>query len=372
MTPPISAAIRPTVKIGCSIVLSNDADEAVHGRHLVQAMQLAVDQANARGLPFQVDLLVGDDGQSLAGAQAVAHRFVADPQVLGVVGTMNSHTSLATAPIYHAAGLAQISPSASTPALTRQGYDTFFRLVPDDLVQGQDAAHFATTILHANRIAVVHDQTSFGLPLAEVFARIAQEQQAEIVLFAGIERGNTVFSNVVEALVATAPDLVFFAVIEAEGRHLARHSRQAGSRAVFMGTDGLKPSHFLATPGYDIPGPYHTNASTDVLVASSAQPFATAYQERYGELYSIYTAEAYDAVSILIDAFLRAPSLNRSAIRAAVAATQDFPGATGPIAFDAHGDIANPLIGIYRWAGGRMRFLGYARYLLAQAEGLNA
>ena len=360
--------MKPVVKIGCSAVLSEEADEAIHGLHISQAVALAVEQANNRGdLPFVVELLLGDDKAQPEAAIAVAQRFIADPQVLGVVGTMNSHTSLATAPLYHQANLAQISPAASNPTLTQHGYATFFRVVPHDSVQGQEAAKYAIQILGAQRIGVIHDSTAFGEPLAQVFKQTCEVLGTRPILYLSIQRGQIDFTKTAAEVAATEPDLIFFGVIEAEGRHLAAQLRQAGVRAIFFGTDGLKPSLFLTTPAYEVAGPYHTSASTDIRVKPAAAMFAQAYLARYGELYSIYTAEAYDAANILIAACARVATLDRPAVLAEVARTRNFPGASGPITFDEHGDRMNPEIGIYRVTDQVPVFLGTTNELLAQA-----
>jgi branched-chain amino acid transport system substrate-binding protein len=359
--------MKPVVKIGCSTVLSEEADEQIHGQHIAQAVALAVEQANSRDdFPFVVELVVGDDKAQPEAAVAVAQRFCADQQILGVVGTMNSHTSLAAAPFYHQVNLAQISPAASNPGLTRHGYRTFLRVVPHDLYQGQEAANYAVQILGARHIAIIHDNTSFGEPLAQVFNETCQALGTPPLLYGSIQRGQTDFRELAAQIAAATPDLIFFGVIEAEGRHLAAQLRQAGVHAIFFGTDGLKPSLYLATPDYDVEGPYHTSASTDVRVKPAAAAFAQAYLARYGMLYSIYTAEAYDAANILIAACARAPKLERAAILAEVVHTRDFPGASGPISFDEYGDRLNPEISIYRVTAGAPVFLGTTRELLAE------
>ncbi len=360
---------KPIVRIGCSLVLSGDENEAAHCRHLQRVVELAAEQANSReNLPFQIETLIADDQLDREQAIAVAQQFIADERILGVVGTTNSDTSLATAPVFHRAGLVQIAPSVSNIELTRQGYNTFFRLIAHDGWQGVDAARYAVSVLKAQRIAVLHDSTSFGEPLAEIFRQTAEELGAQIVLYRGIQRGETNFSVMAEQVKQANPDLIYFALIEAEGQHLAPQIRAAGVRAVYFGSDGLKPSHFLATPGSDVPGPYHTNAGTDIWVTPSASQFAQAYKARYGEAYSIYTAEVFDAMNILIDAFTRAERLDRPNVRDAVAQTRDFPGASGRITFDEYGDIVDPKIGLYRLEGENMRFLGYTRDLLKQAD----
>jgi ABC-type branched-subunit amino acid transport system substrate-binding protein len=347
--------------------LSEEADEQIHGRHIFQAVTLAVEQANSRDdLPFVVEVVLGDDKAQVEAAVAVAQRFIADPQVLGVVGTMNSHTSLAAAPLYYRASLTQISPAASNPGLTQHGYCTFFRVMAHDLYQGQEAARYAVQVLAARRIAIIHDSSSFGEPLAQVFTQTSEGLGVSPVLYRGIQRGQTDFRDLAAAVAAAEPEVIFLAVIEAEGRQLAGQLRQAGVRATLFGTDGLKPSLFLATPGYEVEGPYHTSASTDVRMKPSAAAFAEAYQARYGQLYSIYTAEAYDAANILIAACARANPSDRPGVLAEVARTRNFPGASGSISFDERGDRLDPEIGILRVTGGVPVFLGVTRDLLAE------
>jgi branched-chain amino acid transport system substrate-binding protein len=360
--------LKSIVKIGCSAVLSEEADEQIHGRHIAQAVALAIEQANRRGdLPFTVEVVVGDDRAQSEAAIAVAQRFIADSQVLGVVGTMNSHTSLAAAPLYQQASLAQISPAASNPTLTQQGYTTFFRVIAHDLYRGAAAARYAIEVLGRQRLAIIHDRSPFGEPLAQVFRQTAEKFGVVPLLYRGIQRGQTDFKALVAEVAILEPELIFMSVIEAEGRLLAAQLRQAGVRASLFGTDGLKPSLFLATPEYEVEGPYHTSASTDVWVKPSAAAFAAAYQARYGELYSIYTAEAYDAANILIAACVRAARLDRTTVLAEVRQTHNFAGASGLISFDQHGDRLDPEIGIYRVTAGKPVFLGTTRELLAQA-----
>lgn len=359
--------MKPVVKIGCSAVLSAEPDEAIHGRHIAQAVALAVEQANAQNsLPFTVALVVDDDQARPEAAVAVARRFIADPALLGVVGTMNSHTSLATAPLYSAANLTQISPAASNPSLSQQGFHTFFRLVPPDLQQGRAAAGYAVQVLGAQRVAVIHDGGAFGQPLAEIFAETAVALGAQLVCECQIESGQVTFAGTAAEVVAAGPDLIFMGVIEAEGRHLARQLRQAGVTAPYFGTDGLKPSLFLATPDYPVSGPYHTSAATDVFRQPSAAAFAAAYRERYGELYSIYTAEAYDAANLLIAAAERADRLERAAVLTEVARIHAFAGASGPITFDPFGERLDPQIGIYQVIDNQAQFLGFSQTLLRQ------
>ena len=346
-------------RLGHSVPLTGA--EGVHGRAADKAVRLAVEQANARGdLPCEIELLSLDDKCEPEAGAYVANHLAQDPNVFGVVGPFNSTPAQAAAPIYHDAGLVHICPAASNPELSRQGWDTFFRTVPSDAVQGREAARCAVHVVGARRIAVLHDRSAFGQPLAEIFADAVQDYGAEIVLFEGITRGCTEFPETVEKVAASAADLIYFGLIEAEGSAMAHRLREGGVTAPYLGADGLKPSRYLETPDADVVGPYYTSACTDITRAAAAADFRRAYAVRFPAVadYTVYTAEAYDAAKTLIDALRRAGAPDRETVRREVAATQAYPGASGPISFTVDGDRANPIIDFYVVKEGELTFLG--------------
>jgi branched-chain amino acid transport system substrate-binding protein len=346
-------------RLGHSVPLTGA--EGVHGRTADKAVRLAVEQANARGdLPFEIELLSLDDKCEPEAGAYVARHLAADPDVFGVVGPFNSTPAQTAAPVYHEAQLAHICPAASNPELSRQGWDTFFRTVPSDAVQGREAARCAVHVVGARHIAVLHDRSAFGQPLAEVFADAAWEHGANIVLFEGIARGQTDFPETVKRVAAAAPDLIYFGLIEAEGSAMAHRLREGSVTAPYLGADGLKPSQYLETPGADAAGPYYTSACTDITRRASAADFQRAYGARFPEVadYTVYTAEAYDATNVLINALRRAGTTEREPVCREVAATEAYPGASGLISFTTEGNRANPVIDFYVVKEGELTFLG--------------
>jgi branched-chain amino acid transport system substrate-binding protein len=233
-------------------------------------------------------------------------------------------------------------------------------VVASDEVQGREAAKCAVHAVGARRIAVLHDKSAFGQPLAEIFAAEAQNQGAEIVLFEGIDRGQTRFPDTVSRVRDAGPDLIYFGLIEAEGSAMARELRAGGVMAPYLGADGLKPSRYLETPEAEAPGPYYTSSCADVRRRPTAADFCRAYAERFPEFanYTIYTAEAYDAANILIEALRRASRADREAVREQVAQIKDYAGASGPITFSATGDRLDPVIDFYVVKQGELTFLG--------------
>jgi branched-chain amino acid transport system substrate-binding protein len=347
------------VKIGNSVPLSGE--ECVHGTAANHAIELAVMQANERGdLPFQVELVSLDDGCTIEAGEAVAARLGADPDVVCAVGPFNSTPAQVAAPIFHAARLAHVCPAASNPDLTRQGWDTFFRVVASDEIQGREAAKCAVHVVDASRIAVLHDKSAFGQPLAEIFADEARQQGAQIVLFEGINRGQRHFPDTVKRVREVEPDLIYFGLIEAEGSAMAHDLRAGGVMAPYVGADGLKPSRYLETPEARAPGPYYTSACADIRRRPSATGFRQAFAQRFPKFadYTIYTVEAYDAANVLIEALRRAGVADRESVLAEVATTVDYPGASGQITFTPEGDRCDPVIDFYVVKDGELTYLG--------------
>ncbi|MFN8453117.1 MAG: branched-chain amino acid ABC transporter substrate-binding protein [Anaerolineae bacterium] len=352
----------PIAKIAFAAPLTGD--QAIVGIPMSHCAELAVSQANARGdLPCRLVFQAEDDQADSVQAQVVARRLVADPEVMGIVGHKNSGPSAAGAPVYSAAGLVQLVPSSTNPSLSRQGYRTFFRLCAHDAVQGRVAAQYAVRALGARRVAVIHDQTDYGRPLAEMVQTTIGQEGAEVVLFEGIREGQTDFGETVARLGQLAPDLIYFALTEIESSILARQLRAAGVQAALFGTDGSRESQFLPLAGEAAEGVYQTYAGVDPDSTPAAQSFVAAFQAQYGPA-PVYGLEVYDATNLLIAALARAGRLDRERVRQEVAAMRDFVGVTGPVQFDAHGDRLDPQVSLWRVEGGQMRLLGLAGNLI--------
>lgn len=347
------------VKIGQSVPLSGE--EGNHGRAASHAVELAVMHANEKGdLPFQIELVSLDDECTVEAGAAVASSLCQDPGVFGVVGPFNSTPAQAAGAIFHAHGLVHICPAASNPGLTRQGWSTFYRVVASDEVQGREAARCAVRAAGARRIALLHDRSAFGQPLAEIVRDEAVAQGAQIALFEGIDRGQPRYPDTVQRVREAEPDLVYFGLIEAEGSTMAHELRAAGVLAPYMGADGLKPSRYLETPEVDVVGPYYTSACADIRRRPSAVDFRRSYARRFPQFadYTIYTVEAYDAANVLIDALRRAGTTERRTVLDQVSRTLNLAGASGPITFSPNGERRDPVIDFYVVQGGELRFLG--------------
>ena len=335
------------------------------------AAEMAIDEANRdKSLPFALRLEPIVDNRDGDVARSAATSFAAEEKAVGVLGPLNSDMALATQDIYHEAVLAQLTSEASSPLLTTKGYRNFFRLVANDEHQGRALARAAVRYLTASRIAVLHDNTGWGRPIAEIFAAEAERLGSPPVYFQGFgePEQRLDFDAMVNATLDSAPDLIYFAVYWNKAHIIAHKLRYAGSTATFLGSDALKPFAFLEVPSLDTISPYHSLAGVDVRLKPSARAFLERFALRYPQMLAApqYAAEAYDCASLLIEAIRRAGRPDRTAVLAALQDIREFAGAVGAIAFDDGGDLIEPEISLYQCQDGQRRYIGPIRDLVAE------
>jgi branched-chain amino acid transport system substrate-binding protein len=348
--------------IGCSAALSGCEEK--HGQAMLRAVELAVEEANELDLPQKIKLIWDDDAGDTEQGIEVAKKFIANPKILGVVGPMNSNPSIGAAPLYDQAGLVHITNSASNVRLSEKGYRTFFRMIANDYVQADALVNFTVKYLKAKQVSVINDDTDFSTGLAELVLERMKKAGIQITNHISLTCGKNDYSAELAPLNTSAPEVIFFAVLEPEGKLVSRLLRERGNRSVFLGTDALKPSKFLVTPGYDVAGPYHSCASADITREPEASRFADAFELKHGEKYSIYTAEAYDAAKILIQSIEKFQEPTRDLVLGNVAKTTNYQGASGVKSFTENGELKNPRISFYYYKEGLLEFIGFSDQIL--------
>ena len=145
------------------------------GRDNELGAKMAIDELNAKGVVIggkkaKFELLAEDDASDPKQGTAVAQKLV-DSNVNGVIGHLNSGTSIPASKIYSNAGIPQISPSSTNPKLTRQGYKTTFRVVADDVHLGGTLGRYASQTLKGKSVAVIDDRTAYGQGVAQEFVK---------------------------------------------------------------------------------------------------------------------------------------------------------------------------------------------------------
>ncbi len=213
------------------------------GKDNENGARMAIDELNAKGVTIggrkaTFQLLAEDDAADPKQGTAAAQKLV-DSKVNGVIGHLNSGTTIPASKIYHDAGIPQISPSATNPRYTRQGYKTAFRVVADDVHLGGTLGRYAVEQLKGQRIAVIDDRTAYGQGVADEFEKGVKGKGGTIV---GREFTNdkaTDFTAILTSLKGKNPDVVFFGGMDAVAGPMLRQMKQLGINAKFMGGDGI-------------------------------------------------------------------------------------------------------------------------------------
>ncbi len=349
---------EPVVKIGFAGPLTGD--QAAHGLDLLRGAQLALEEAQRQGpiLPgHRVELVAMDDQRSPTQAVSVAKKFVADPDVMAVIGHLNSSCTMPASAVYHTARLLELSPVSSNPQISRQGFETFYRICATDDVQGPAAAQFLMDQLQARRIFLIDDMTTYGRGLANEFARAVQEHRGQLLGHEGIPQGEKDFAPLLTKIKSLAPEAIYFAGMYPEGALLIKQRYELQVPAIFMGGDGLFEEALvqLATP-QAAEGVYLTTLGGDIAGVPAAQGFVRAYEAKYGAV-GAYSAYAYEAMNIVLWAIKTAGQKDRAAVLAAMKHLKEYSGILGVHTFNEQGDTRNRIIGIFTVRNGRFTFV---------------
>ncbi len=362
-----AAEKEDTAVIGLAAPLTGD--QAYVGVGVLQGAQMAVEEANVRGPVFgrtRLKLEGLDDQHNPTQAVLVANKLVANPNAVGVVGHFNSSCTKAASAIYHEARMVQITPASTNPEISRQGFDTFFRVCATDDVQAPAAAEFAWHKLGKRKIAILDDQTTYGKGLADEFQKRFKALGGEVLLRNGITQGEKDFTPLLTKVRSVNPELIYYGGVYPELGLLIKQSGKLGLKAPWMGGDGIYDVTLIqiATPGLS-EGTYATMLGVDPRSLPSAQEFVSRYEARYGQIGS-FSAYGYDATSLLIEAIRRAGQKagrplagknDREAILREVRGMRDFPGILGPINFDEKGDAIGKSVGIFKIENGQFKFI---------------
>lgn len=349
------------IKIGCASPLTGD--QAQIGMDSCNGVKLAVEHANAKGLGIAgqtFEVLALDDQHNPAQAVNVAKKFVAEPNVLAVMGHFNSSCSKPAGAIYNEANLVQLTAGSTNPDLSKQGYKTFFRVSATDDVQGPSGARYAFQKMGAKSVFIIDDKTTYGKGLADEFEKEAKKLGMTVLGHEGITQGDKDFTPLLTRIKPMNADLIYFGGIYPEGALLIRQARSLNLTAKFMGGDGTADPLFSKLASPEIAnGTQVTMVGGDIYKVPEAQEFIKAYEARFGTV-GLWSAYAYDATNILIQAIAKAGTKDRVSVLNAMRQIPEFSGVTGKIAFDEKGDNKNQFIGMFQFRDGKLEYLGPA------------
>jgi branched-chain amino acid transport system substrate-binding protein len=337
------------------------------GKDNENGARMAIDELNAKGVKIgdkvaKFELLAEDDAGDPKQGTAVAQKLV-DSKVNGVVGHLNSGTTIPASQLYSDAGLPQVSPSATNPNYTRQGFKTTFRVVADDTQLGGTLGRYAVQTLNGKKIAVIDDRTAYGQGVAEEFSKAAKEAGATIVGHEFTTDKSTDFNAILTKLKGQSPDILFFGGMDAVGGPMLKQVKQLGLNVKFMGGDGLCTGELAKLAGDAIGEEMVVCAEAGGVDGDFKAPLDTwkaKFKEKNGVDVQIYAPYVYDAVQVLAAAMEKAGSADPEKYLPEVGKV-NHKGLTGPITFDEKGDIKGGALTLYTYKGGQRTQLAVVR-----------
>jgi branched-chain amino acid transport system substrate-binding protein len=375
----LPAAAATVVKIGADLPVSGA--DATNGIPTRNGVILAVEEANAKPLPggLKFELSSLDDAvqgvhDPAQGAQNVK-TFIADSQVLGIVGPFNSNVAKAEIPLTNDAGLVQISPSNTNIGLTKgddakklrtshPDVNTYFRVCTTDDRQGAAGATFARK-LGLKKAFIIDDNETYGKGLADVFEVSFAKMGGTVLGHEHITKGQQDFKALLTKVHSQSPDMIFFGGTTASGGGLLRKQMaDVGMRDIkYVGGDGISDEEFSKETGDMANNSYYTVAAPETSKLPSAKAFVAAYQKRFHTNPGPYSANAYTGAQIIIAAVLKGVKENggklptRLEVRQNVASTQNFDTPIGKLGFDKNGDTTAPILSFYTIKDGKPQFI---------------
>ncbi|MDQ3058538.1 MAG: branched-chain amino acid ABC transporter substrate-binding protein [Pseudomonadota bacterium] len=353
----LAAAQDAVVKIGHVAPMSGS--QAHYGKDNENGARMAIDDLNAQnivigGKKIKFELVAEDDGADPKQGTAVAQKLC-DSKVAGVVGHLNSGTTIPASKVYNDCGIPMVTGAATNPSLTKPGYKTTYRIIANDLALGAGLAFYAADALKLKKVAIIDDRTAYGQGVADVFKKTAQAKGMTVVDEQYTTDKATDFMAILTAVKSKAPDAIFFGGMDAQGGPMLRQMEQLGlSKVKYFGGDGICTTEVakLAGGAKTIGNVVCAEGGSSLAKMPGGEAWKKRYDAKYPGQYQIYSPYTYDATFVLVDAMKRANSTDPKVYTPELIKT-NFKGVTTTIAFEPNGELKNPAITLYMYKDGK-------------------
>jgi branched-chain amino acid transport system substrate-binding protein len=360
-----TAGAQQVVKIGHVAPISGPS--AHLGKDNENAARMAIDELNAKGFTLNgqkatLQLISEDDGADPKQGTAVAQKLV-DAKVNGVIGHLNSGTTVPASKIYNDAGIVQISPATTAPVYTRQHFPGAFRVVASDAKLGSALSKYAIDSLHAKNIAVIDDRTTYGQGVADEFVKGLKKPGIKVVGREFTSATATDYTAILTSIKGKKPDLIFFGGMDSVAGPMLKQMKALGINAVFMGGDGMCTDALGRLAGDGL-GEGHVYCAEAGGVKGPQEKVMEDFRARYKKKFNmdvqLYAPYVYDSVMVMAKAMQDARSAD-PAKYLPVLKNIKYEGVTGTIQFDANGDIKDGALTLFTYKGGKRTKLDVIR-----------
>jgi branched-chain amino acid transport system substrate-binding protein len=336
----VEAQGKGTIKIATQSPLSGG--QAALGEGIKLGAQLAIEKlkGNLEKQGFKVELVPFDDQAKPDVGVANAKNIIADKDILGVIGHLNSGVAIPSSEVYKEVNLVMISPANTNPVVTDRGHPNVNRVCGRDDVQGVVGAEFAHGTMKVKSAYIIHDKTAYGQGIADFFKADAEKKGIKVLGFEGTEEKSN-FDPIITPLKAKNPDLIYFGGIYEQAAPFFKQAREKGVKAKFLGPDGMDSSDLTKIAGKAVVGMYYTSVAGPVSVYPQAKQFNDEYKKKFGKNPEPFAAQAYDSTAILLKALEAAAKGGKMPTREEVSAAVrkvKHTGITGTTEFNDKGD----------------------------------
>ncbi|MFF5722099.1 branched-chain amino acid ABC transporter substrate-binding protein [[Kitasatospora] papulosa] len=356
---------KTTVVIGVDAPLTGSLSAL--GQGIKNSVDLAAKTANKNnevpGIEFKIEAL--DDQAVPASGQANATKLVGNKDVLGAVGPLNSGVAQSMQGVFEKAGLAQVSPANTNPALSqgdnwgkgdsKRVFKTYFRTCATDVVQGKFAAQYLFNDAKKKKVYVVDDKQTYGAGLAAIFSAEFERLGGKVVGTDHVTVKETDFSSTADKVKSSGADSVYYGGQYPEGGLLSDQIKKTGAKIPTMGGDGIYDPAFISASGEANDGDFATSVGYPVEALPTAKQFISDYNAGgYKDPFAAYGGYSYDAGWAIIQAVKavvadndgKLPEDARAKVTEAMAKVS-FDGVTGKVSFDEFGDTTNKQLTVY-------------------------
>lgn len=359
---PVAAAPAPAgdtlvVKIGH--VAPTSGAQAHYGKDNENGVRMAIEDLNKQGVMIggkkaTFEIVAEDDAADPKQGTAAAQKLC-DSKVAGVVGHLNSGTTIPASKVYNDCGIPHVTGAATNPDLTKPGYNTTYRIIANDLALGAGLAFYAADTLKLKKVAVIDDRSAYGQGVADIFKKTAKEKGMTVVDEQFTTDKATDFMAILTAIKAKSPDAVFYGGMDPQAGPMLRQMEQLGmSKVKYFGGDGICTSEIakLAAGAKTLSNVICAEGGASLAKMPGGVEWKKRYDEKYPNQFQVYSPYTYDATFVLVDAMKRANSSDPKVYIPELLKTS-YKGVTTTIEFLPNGELKNPSITLYTYKDGK-------------------
>ena len=346
------------LSIGFFGALTGDA--ANLGKNEKRGLDLAVDEFNAKNKDCQIKVEAFDSQGDPKVAPNLAKSAIDNKNVVAIIGPAFSGESKAANPAFNEAGMPLITPSATNPSLSEQGWKVFHRALGNDNSQGPAAATYIKNTIKATSVAVVDDGSEYGKGLADI---VKKDLGATVKVTDTVQAKQTDFSATVTKLKGanlTEKDAIFYGGYYQEAGLLAKQLKDGGVKATLVAGDGVKDAGFVTAAGAAAEGAILTCPCAPISAIKNGADFAKRFKAKFPEADAdpegTYSAETYDASNFILDAIAKG-NYDRAKINTYIS-TNSWEGLTKTLKFDAKGEVSGVTVYAFTVKGGKIEAVG--------------